>query len=143
MNYCHFKISKCNLLMLFAKLFLFLPIVFLFAKLQYEIGTLAIIPGPLLDLFFITCYLFLGWMYRVGLDDIYLVHNQKVIKIKVNYNLYGFVFVRIIYGDGQNVAVRIWNPKDIKCSLSDDLAVDFLFAPNNTMPRGGCRLIIS
>ncbi|MCL1091365.1 hypothetical protein L2744_17500 [Shewanella profunda] len=143
MNYHHFRISKANFLFLLLKLFAFLAAVFLLAKLRYEMQTLAIMPGQLIDLVFLACCLVLGWMYRVGLDAIDLSHNQQKIKIKVAYNVYGFVFIKILCGSGQEASVRLWNPKNFKYSLPDGWSVECIFKSDNKMPKGGCRLIKS
>jgi hypothetical protein len=64
-------------------------------------------PNKLLDLVLITCCLALGWIYSVGLDVIDLKTNEQEIKIKVEYNLYGFVFVRLLSQRGQMASVRL------------------------------------
>jgi hypothetical protein len=143
MDYQHFKICKINLLFLLLKLTAFLGAVFLFAGLRYEVQQLALMPNQLLDLVFVTCCLLLGWLYRVGLDDVDLNANEQKIKVKVEYNFYGFVFVRLSSQRGKVALVRLWNPTNLIYSLSDNLAVECVFKSDAQLPRGGCRLISS
>jgi hypothetical protein len=143
MDYQHFKISKVNLLLLLLKLSALIVAVFLLASLRYEVQQLAIMPNQLLDLALITCCLVLGWICRVGLDVVDLKTNEQEIKIKVEYNLYGFVFVRLSSQRRQIASVRLWNPTNYKYSLSEGLMVECMFKSDGQLPRGGCRLINS
>ncbi|WP_158769986.1 hypothetical protein [Paraglaciecola sp. L1A13] len=143
MDYHHFKISKVNLLFLLLKLTVFLGVIFIFAKLRYEAQQLALMPNQLLDLVFISCCLALGWMYRVNLDDVDLSANDQKIKIKVEYNLYGFVFVRLLSNKGKMASVRLWNPTNYKYALAEGLTAECVFKSDSQLPKGGCRLINS
>jgi len=141
MDYHHFKISKASFRFLLLKLAALVGAVFLFSKLRFEVQQLSIMPNQVVDLVFIICCLALGWMYRIVLDEVYLSTNERKIKVKVAYNLYGFVFVRVLSADGLKVDARLWNPTNFRYSVSDRETLECIFKPDNKLPKGGCRLI--
>lgn len=141
MGYHQFKISKARLPFLVLKLSGFIGSIFLLAKLRYEAQLLATLPMQLIDFLFILTCLAIGWLYRIAFDDIVFDTNGQRVKISVQYNFYGFVFVKVYFLGDIQTSVRLWSPVQFKWRLSADFDVECVFKPNDSLPRGGCRLV--
>jgi len=139
LKYLSPNVSKFDYIILLIKLIVAVTVIFISAKIYYELNKVESFPSYLSNLLFILVCVLIAWLYRI---DFKYQFSEPHISARVRYNLLGFVNISAQLDDGQTQKIRLWNPTSSSLQLSEKYKLEFIFKASSDNSNTGCRVVV-